>query len=83
MGQKRSFLILTPTGVYRSMTACLVSLGVQLSSSLARSRGAVKGRLVFVIVFPQALFLIKTEGLSRAMIVLYGRIMVVSGLLTG
>ena len=41
------------------------------------------GWLVFVIVFPQAFFLIKMEGLSRAMIFLYGRIMVLGGLLMG
>ena len=49
----------------------------------ARSRGLVAGRLVFVIVFPQAFFPIKTEGLCRAMIFLYGRIMVLDELLTG
>ena len=43
----------------------------------------VEGRLVFVIVFPQAFFSIKMEGLSRAMIFLYGRIMVLGELLTG
>ena len=36
-----------------------------------------------MIVFPQMFFLIKIEGLSRAMIFLYGRIMVLGELLTG
>ena len=49
----------------------------------ARSRGSVEGRLVFVIVFPQSFFPIKTEGLSRATIFLYGRIMALDELLTG
>ena len=35
-----------------------------------------------MIVFPQAFFLIKMEGLSRAMIFLYARIMVLGELLT-
>ena len=43
----------------------------------------VEGWLIFVIVFPQVFFLIKMEGLSRAMIVLYGQIMVLGELLTG
>ena len=49
----------------------------------ARSRGPVDDRLVFAIVFPQTFFLIKTEGPSRAMIFLYGRIMVLGELLMG
>ena len=36
------------------MTAHSVSLRVQLSSSPARSRGPVEGRLIFVIVAPSA-----------------------------
>jgi len=36
-----------------------------------------------MIVFPQAFFLIKTEGLSRAMVLLYGRAMVFGELLMG
>ena len=49
----------------------------------ARSRGPIEGWLVFVIVFPQAFFSIKMEGLSRAMIFPYGRIVVLGALLTG
>ena len=43
----------------------------------------VEGLVIFVIVFPQAFFLIKMEGLSCAMIFLYGRAMVLGELLTG
>ena len=80
-GLERSFLISTPTGVCHSATVRSVSLQVQLSSSPHRSKGPVKGRLVFVIVFPQAFFPIKMEGLSGAMIFIYGRIMVLGELL--
>ena len=52
-------LILTPSGVYRSATMHLVSLRVQLSSSPTRSWGLVESQLIFVIVFPQAFFLLK------------------------
>ena len=83
MGRKRSFLILTPTGVCHSATTRLVFLRVQLSLSPTHSRGPIEGRLIFVIVFPQAFFLIKTEGLSHAIILFYGQIMVLDELLTG
>ena len=46
------------------------------------SRCLVKGRLVFVIVIPQAFFN-KMEGLSSAMFFLYGRNMVLGELLMG
>ena len=49
----------------------------------SRGRGLVEDWFVSAIVFPQAFFLIKTEGLSHAMIFLYGRIMVLGELLTG
>ena len=61
----------------------LFTLRVHLSRAPARSRGPVEGWLIFVIVFPHAFFPIKTEGLSRAMIFLYGRIMVLGELLMG
>ena len=41
-----------------------------------------RGQLVFVIFIPQAFFY-KAEGLSRAMILLDGRVMVLGELLTG
>ena len=47
------------------------------------SGGPIEVRLIFVIIFPQAVFPIKMEGLSRAMIFLYGRIMVLGELLMG
>ena len=43
----------------------------------------VEGWLIFVIVFPQVFFLIKMEGLSHAMIFLYGRAMLLGELLAG
>ena len=61
----------------------LFTLRVHLSRAPARSRGPVEGWLIFVIVFPQVFFLIKMEGLSRAMIFLNGRIMMLDELLTG
>ena len=46
------------------------------------SRDLVEGRLIFVIVIPQAFF-DKTEGLSRATFFLDGRNMVLNELLMG
>ena len=63
-GSEKVFPDLDPYG------GLLFTLRVHLSRAPARSRGPVEGRLIFVIVFPQAFFLIKTEGPSRAMIFL-------------
>ena len=84
MGQKRSFPDFDP---YGGLSFCDRAFGLYASPNFLKppthSRGPLEGRLVFVIVFPQAFFQIKTEGLSHAMIFLYGRIMVLGELFNG
>ena len=72
---------------YGTLSFCDRAFGLRTSPTflepLARSSGSVEDRLIFAIIFPLAFFLIKIEGPSRAMIFLYGRIMVLDELLMG